>query len=58
MKVALVDYIGYGDTNGKPVGHALKILKEYGDLISDRYDIEYYVSRGYANVLQKEIIWI
>lgn len=58
MKVALVDYIGYGDVNGKPVGHTLKILKEYGDLISDKYDIEYWVSREYARSLQKDNMFI
>lgn len=52
MKVALVDYIGYSDAKGNPVGHTLKILKEYGELISSQYEIEYWVPKGYAQRLQ------
>ena len=54
MKVALVDYIGYSDAKGNPVGHTLKILKEYGELISSQYEIEYWVPKGYAQRLQNE----
>lgn len=58
MKVALVDYIGYGDAKGNPVGHTLKILKEYGELISDGYEIEYWTPKGYASQLQNEKVHV
>lgn len=53
MKIALVDYIGYGDAKGSPVGHVLKILNEYGMLVEKKYEIEYYVSKYYASKIYK-----
>lgn len=50
-KIILIDYISAINENEKPMGHAMKILKEYGGYVCDEYQITYAVSEKYAKYL-------
>lgn len=38
-KVLMIDYYGMCDQDGRAVGHAPKVLEEYGELIRDAYEV-------------------
>ena len=42
-RVILADYIGNCDENGKPIGHPLKVLDEYGRLLETNFQVDYIV---------------
>lgn len=52
--VILADYISYTDKQGEPVGHPLKVLKEYAELISDEYVVRYAAYWTYLTYLEQE----
>lgn len=43
-KILLIDYYGMCDKYGRPVGHSSKVLKEYGDLLKEDYEVSVAVS--------------
>lgn len=43
-KVLLVDYYGMCDRNGHAIGHSSKVLKEYRELLKDKYKVSAAVS--------------
>lgn len=47
LKIALIDYIGYSDEKGNPIGHPLKVLKEYKKILSQCAEISVAAPSGY-----------
>ena len=43
-KVLLVDYYGTCDKEGRPIGHSPKVLREYGQLLQDNFQVSAAVS--------------
>lgn len=39
LNITMIDYIGFSDESGKPVGHPLKILRDYKELIQDEVQV-------------------
>lgn len=40
-KIVLADYIGNCDEDGKPIGHPVKVLCEYGKLLENDFQVDY-----------------
>lgn len=56
-KIILADYISYTDKHGKPVGHPLKVMQEYGQWIDEKFQVIYAAQHSYLNSLRvKEAI--
>ena len=54
MRVALVDYIGYEDQKGVPVGHPLKVMRELRDLLDGEAEIEILAPASYLKALGED----
>lgn len=51
-RLILADYISFTDKEGKPLGHPLKILREYAEWVESRYDVIYAAHPTYLENLQ------
>lgn len=52
MKVSMIDYIGaYSKENG-PVGHSLKVIRDYQRQVGDMFQMEIYAPEAYYCVLE------
>lgn len=52
MKVSIIDYIGYSDSDQQPVGHPLKVIREFASLISDKIEVEVIAPQNYLDRLR------
>lgn len=53
-KILLINYYGTCDKNGKAIGHSSKVLKEYGELLKDEYEIDVAASPCLINEISGE----
>lgn len=53
-KILLINYYGTCDKNGQAIGHSSKVLKEYGELLKDEYEIDVAASPCLINEISEE----
>ena len=50
-QMALVDYISYTDKNGLPMGHSLKVMREYAEWVQNDFEVVYSAHASYLKRL-------
>lgn len=53
-KILLINYYGTCDKNGQATGHSAKVMKEYGELLKDEYEISVAASPCLINEISEE----
>lgn len=56
MKITLVDYIGNSDENGNPIGHPLKTVNTYYNLLKNDLNLEVVVPKNYKRLVEADDI--
>jgi len=53
-KILLVDYLGQCDQKGNPVGHGLKTMEQYGQLLGEDYEVDALICENYLGHIEKK----
>jgi len=53
-KITIIDYVGHSNKNNEPIGHVLKYISEYSELIQDLFSFNLIIPKIYENKIQSE----